>query len=159
MTSVAVVAIISQRSKHMSRSNIYIVRSQLDVSKHIQIFSMGWPETEQLRPIGERALGSSDLRPRYEMLESKVETEHDHYLSFKVILPIVLSLCLAIFLTALVRRSCGSLNVQLLMNNAFRIGPLSVSRYQRFPTTSNLSTTLRGTRAGIYLHLLHYNYQ
>ncbi|KAF2802381.1 putative MFS multidrug transporter [Mytilinidion resinicola] len=68
---------------------------------------MRWPKTEQLRPAGERAPGSSDLRPRNEQLESKVETEHDHYSSLKVILPVVLSLCLAVFLTALDRTIIG----------------------------------------------------
>jgi hypothetical protein len=124
---------------------------------------MRWVKTNQSHRLGERAPEASSYGLQLENLdhntECKNESDNSQHSSRKITLPVVFSLCLAVFLTALVCLSYRSIVIHLLTTVPIRIEPLLESQYLRFLMTSNPSMTLRGTKARIYLPLLRYNCQ
>jgi hypothetical protein len=67
---------------------------------------MRWFRTNQSRPLGETASEASSyalqLQKTDQNTECKNESDNPQHSSQKIILPVVFSLCLAVFLTALV---------------------------------------------------------
>jgi hypothetical protein len=124
---------------------------------------MRWFRTDQSHRLGDTAPEASSYGLQLEEpnhnTESKNESDDPQHSNWKIILPVVFSLCLAVFLTALVCLSYRSIVTHLLTTVRIRIEPLLESQYLRFLTTSNPSMTLRGTKARICLPLLRYNCQ
>ena len=124
---------------------------------------MRWFRTNQSHRLGEAApeAGSYELQPEKpnHNTECKNESVNSQHSSRKITLPVVFSLCLAIFLTALVCLSYRGIVTHLLTTVPIRIEPLLESQYLRFLMSFNPSMTLRGTKARICLPLLRYNCQ
>lgn len=107
-------------------------------------------KTERNSSLGEKD-STNDHDPR--QLESGPKEEEIEYPSTRVVLPIVLSLCLAVFLTSLVRFQRTEYYMRELTNN--RIVPSSALRSQPSQTTLNHLPTYHGTSLGICSPLEH----
>jgi hypothetical protein len=123
---------------------------------------MRWFRAKRIQHPDTAAAEANSFPPELKDFEHKTENnttnESVPRSDPKVVLPIVFSLCLAVFLTALVCLPYGSITMQLTVL-PIRIEPSLESQYPRSQMTSSPSMTSRGTKARTYLRLPRYNCQ